>query len=301
MPEIDLFIADDGTQIVLGGTRGRAVLTEEGTGMPPVEYITQRAPFQQGESVLDRFLRPRVIQLLVRHKFCSREAYWQGRQELLTALNKTGVLRKIRHNGVKRDFSVRILEGPKFEASPPNTWQAWSYQEVLRFVAHNPVAFNPTQKSHTIEHPSAHPFPYTFPFFFSDYNSDLTYPITYPIQFITWDYTEEVTYAGTWKDYPRVTINGPVGPRSYIENVTTGHSIVVQDYYVEDGDYIYFDLTTSTKTLRNSSGEDISEYASGDLAEFALEPGVNEIRARLDSGGGGSSVVLSWYERFIGV
>lgn len=158
--ETDLFIANNGNQYVLSKPPERWVMSEEGTGMPPISYVTQRGPYQHGESLRDFFLTPRTIQMIVRHNYCDRAAYWKGRNELLSVLMPnipsspqtvpptlgvaTGVLRKVMPNGVVRDLACIIQQGPNFAARDPKQWDEWSYTETLRFIAHNPIFFDPT-------------------------------------------------------------------------------------------------------------------------------------------------------------
>jgi len=55
-------------------------------GLPPVRFITNRGPFQDGETPLDLRLDPRVIQIEVVEYLCNRSAFWTRRNELLDLL-----------------------------------------------------------------------------------------------------------------------------------------------------------------------------------------------------------------------
>ena len=55
-------------------------------GLPPVRFITQRGPFQDGETALDMRLDPRVIQIEVVNYLCNRTEFWTTRNELLDLL-----------------------------------------------------------------------------------------------------------------------------------------------------------------------------------------------------------------------
>lgn len=73
--------------------RGKWVISSQGWGMPPIDYITQKTPFQHGATVKDYRLQPRIIQLLLQQSFCDREALFSGRQALLDVLrpNRTPI------------------------------------------------------------------------------------------------------------------------------------------------------------------------------------------------------------------
>ena len=55
-------------------------------GLPPVRFITQRGPFQDGETPTDLRLDPRVVQIYIADYLCNRTTYWTRRNELLNLL-----------------------------------------------------------------------------------------------------------------------------------------------------------------------------------------------------------------------
>lgn len=55
---------------------GRYVLSVSGLGLPPIDYPSQRGPFQHGTTVLDYFLEPRVLQLALRQRLPDRGSWW---------------------------------------------------------------------------------------------------------------------------------------------------------------------------------------------------------------------------------
>ncbi len=159
MKEFHQYISPDGKTYELhtASKHGRWVIQSQGWGMPEIEYITQRGTFQHGETVKDFFLRPRVIQLLINQSFCDRDGQWDGRAALLDAirpnrqLTATGVtpgtLRRILSDGSRRDLKVFIEQGPSFDPDPSG-YREHSFKEVLRFIAHDPVVFDPTLQSY---------------------------------------------------------------------------------------------------------------------------------------------------------
>jgi hypothetical protein len=158
--EFHQYISPDGKvyDLVTASRKGRWVMQSQGWGTPPIEYITQRGAFQHGETVKDFFLTPRTIQILIDQSFCNREAQWTGRATLLDAIRPNrqtsptgatpGTLRRILPDGSKRDLKVFISEGPTFDPSPDDGWQEHSFKEVLKFVAYDPVIFDPTVQSY---------------------------------------------------------------------------------------------------------------------------------------------------------
>jgi len=78
--ELDQLITPDSQVYTFRDDQRRFTMSTSGEGLPPIEYITQRGPFQHGETVVDYRLRPRVLQMVYREKFCSRDVYWDGRR-----------------------------------------------------------------------------------------------------------------------------------------------------------------------------------------------------------------------------
>ncbi len=159
MKEFHQYISPDGKTYELhtASKHGRWVMQSQGWGMPEIEYITQRGTFQHGETVKDFFLRPRVIQLLINQSFCDRDGQWDGRAALLDAIRPNrqitangvtpGTLRRVLSDGSKRDLKVFIEQGPSFDPDPQG-YREHSFKEVLRFIAHDPVIYDPDMQSY---------------------------------------------------------------------------------------------------------------------------------------------------------
>lgn len=145
--ERDIWITADGTQYELNSPPNRIVLSVEGQGLPPIQYVSQRGPFQNGETLRDYFLTPRTVQMVIRQNYCSRADYWAGRAALLDILRPNrnafgtlcqGTLRKIMPGNIVRDLTAIIQQGPNFE--PRNMeWDEYSFVETLRFTAYDPT------------------------------------------------------------------------------------------------------------------------------------------------------------------
>lgn len=270
------------------------VLQEDGFGMPPIEWVTERGPFQHGETVKDFFLRPRTVQLVVRRNGCSRAEYWNIRNTLLDILRpgrgplgrpRPGTLRKYTANGAVRELQAYPSEGPGFPSRGPDVWDQYSVQDTLRFTCYDPIAKDPKIKSTT----------------FSAVGSQGVFPITFPFQTSSFGSNTTVQYAGTWLSYPTVILNGPLnGP--IVRNLTTGEKIQL-DGSIASGRTVTIDLTFGTKTVTLDDGTNMIGLVSADsdLATFHLTPGVNLLSAFSSGTASGSNIVLQWYERYIGL
>lgn len=299
-------VLTDGVKYPLDVNNDIALLTEEGFGLPPIQHITQRGPFQHGESLRDYFLRPRVIQLLLRRNSCSRNNYWSNRLELLDVLRPNrlggpcaaeGVLRRIITDGRMFDLKVTVSEGPGF-AQVNDVWDRFSYQEIVRFVANDPVFYNPVQKIITFEIADTS-------LVFGDVDPPAT--TTFGWTFGYGKSTATIINYGTWFTYPTIRINGPMNSIAIINN-TTGKQISI-GYAIPAGSYILVELTPGRKSVQLNDGTNLIGVVSGDLATFRLDPGTNSVEIR----GTGSvplvmpvlptdyHAMLTYYERYYGI
>ncbi len=301
-----VYITPDGREypLVTPHDPGRWVLSWSGLGTPPIEYITQRGPLQHGNTIKDRSLRPRVVQLALRQNFCDREAWWQGREDLLNEIRPNrqatpdgvvpGTLRFVQTDGTLRDLDVFITEGPIFEPRVSGRWDEFSFQEVLRFVAHDPTLYDPATVTFTFEVIAA--------------GAQLVFPITFPISFRSGSVDESgnATYPGTWHAFPVITVVGPIRDMR-LDNVTTGEKIELSAL-IEAGRTVTIDLAQGAKTMIDDLGANRIGLITNDsdLGTWHLAPdpeaalGVNALRLR---GGGitpATAVSLVWNVRYFG-
>lgn len=279
---------------------GRWVISSSGWGAPPVDFVTQRGPYQHGETVVDFFLRPRVIQLLIRQQFCDRDGYWSGRAALLDGIRPNrqipptgtapGTLRRQLSDGSYRSIDCYLQEGPRFEPRQLGQWDSFAFQEVLRFVAYNPVIYDPGGHTEVFA-----------------IDEELVFPITFPIVFGSLNAVADITYPGTWLEYPTITITGPISSPG-ITNETTGETIAL-DYDVASGEVVTITLAYGTKTVVNGAGTNLigSVTPESDLGTFHLAPapeaplGVNTIRVTGTGVSAFTAVTVSWFDRYFGV
>lgn len=267
------------------------ILQEDGLGMPPIEYATQRGPFQHGESVRSVFLRPRTIQLVIRRNGCSRSEYLAIRRSLLEAVMplQTGVLastrlRKYLADGSIREFDVYASEGPGFPSHDPETWDEWSIQDTVRFTAFDPVARDPTQHSLT----------------FVATGSVGAFPITFPLEIAAFAPATSISYAGDWASFPTITITGPV-TGLLIRNLTIDEQLQFNNT-IGAGRIVTVDLSFGAKTVTLDDGTNLVGFISSDsdLGTFRFVPGTNLIQIYASGTNATTSVRFAWYDRYVG-
>jgi len=276
-----------------------------GYGLPPIAYVTQGGPYQHGESLLDFRLQPRTIQLVHRRNGCTREEYWSNRADLLDKLRPNrqlvntfvpGRLRKVLPDGSIRDVKAIVTGGIVFTARDENTWDEFAISESIEFIAHDPIVFNPVQKSAVWT--ALLPVSY------------LVFPITFPILFGVSGFINNsvnVTYVGTWLAYPTITITGPLSTPT-IYNDSTGEKIAL-NYDIPAGNTIVIDLSYGKKTVVENGGTNRIGIVTtdSDLATFhiAVDPevtgGLNTFRVVGTNGTAATAVQMTWNDNYIGI
>jgi len=187
-----------------------------------------------------------------------------------------------------------IEQGPGF-VPHRSGWDEWAYEEALRFIAHNPIWFDPTQHVQQIL-PSG--------------EDQLVFPAAFPILFgAVLAATSIVLYGGNWLEYPHISIEGPI-INPTIVNETTGERLSLT-YNLPPGGRIDIDLTYSVKSIQLPDGTNLIQYLTtdSDLTTFHLKPGVTGLpyANTITVTGEAASVLpttnvnIQWYDRYIGV
>ena len=305
-----------------------------GMGLPPIEYITQKGPFQHGQTVLDFRLQTRLIQYIHRRQGCSRDDYWSNRADLINFIRpnrqpantfKPGRLRKIQPDGTKRDINALIVLGPVFEARSLDKWDEWAFTEAIRFRCDDPVFFDPALQSaiwtlsnleNLIFYGEALGIPGVIPdspgppdwtdrlIFVGDeldsggiwFGEDSLYQVL------------DVTYAGTWFSFPIIYLVGPIN-QPQVHNLTLGLKIELT-YDIPAGDEVVLDLSFGNKTVIDNHGTNLIGTVTTDsnLGSFRLAPdpevtgGVNQLQVIGDDAViGETEVRIEWFTRYIGI
>lgn len=265
-------------------------------GAPPTQFITRRGYRQNGATEVDFLLQPRTISVELWHSpVCDRQTFWDTRKDLHDFLrpNRNGPLTFTIQtpNGNQRAIIVRADPGLVFP--PQSNDNSWNTREQFDFIAYNPTFFDASQTILALS---------------STTQQQLIFPITFPITFGTSDVfltTGNLTYVGTWKSYPIITLTGPY-TRAQIQHVTLGINILLS-VAIGAGESRILDLTPGSQSIVDSSGNNkFSDLGVGsDLVDFALYPdpevpgGVQEITAQLVDGVAGvSTAILTYYNRY---
>lgn len=288
----------DGNELFFGDPDFR-LLTYGGLGASPTQFITRKGYKQNSLTEIDFLLTPRTITVeLWRSPACDRQTYWDNRAALHSFLrpNRNGPMTFTLRtpNGDLRSIVVRADPGLVFPAQSNNN--NWNLQEQLDFIAFDATFFDSGQTVTTLS---------------SSTQQQLIFPITFPITFGTSDEfltTGNITYVGTWKSYPIITITGPY-TRANIQHVELGINISLS-VAIAAGESRIIDLTPGSQSITDGNGNNkFSDLGAGsNLVDFALYPdpevagGIQTITVQLVDGVAGvSTASIAYYSRYFGL
>lgn len=294
------FIRADGEEIVLHTPPTRSVANMTGWGYPPTAVHTVTGPFQHGANVLGYRFQPRTIALDVIKPNCTRSAWYTERSNLIDKLGLQSTnpnlpeLGRLQWNYIENDTLKRravdcyLSGGLSYNVDPK--WWEYGILESLTFIANNPIIYDPTQATVTI----------------GTFDTELELPMTFPFLLGAAEATQNITYEGSWAEFPIIEIDGPTNG-VYIENTTTGIALRL-NYYITSGVTVTFDLTEGNKTVTDSMGNNLIQYiVNSNLAQFSLEPnptaagGINSIYVVVTDNDSNTEVRIKYYTRFVGV
>lgn len=301
--EFDEYISPDGITYRFNNVTDRFSLGRTGDGLPPIDYITERGPYQAGETPLNLIVNSRLITLQHIRKATNREDYYTNRNDILNKLRpnrqevgsfQPGVLRKILPDGSYRDITVFIQDGLVF---PNNTdvWRETTVVEVVRFIAHDPIYYDPDENivSYAVG---------------SD-TDELSFAITFPIEFGLKSTVEafNIEYDGTWISYPVIILNGQMSDPE-IRNISTNKMLKL-NYDIDADVSVTIDLSYGSKSVVDNQGNNLIGYLdeNSDLTEFAINPepvvedGINSFGVSALNRDANAQFIVRYFTRYIGV
>ena len=273
---------------------GQELLSVSGLGEIGLEYQTTRGYGQHGQTVLGWRLTPRSISFQMSHAARSRRDFWAAREALLVAIRpyigQAVTYRKVFPNGARRDIQGWLREGPSIEETDHH-----SFASSFVLECPDPSFYDPAVQTITL----AAGFPRA-----------VALPVTlYTVQACPDDgfwceraatVRGDAQYAGTWRSYPVIQIDGPY-QWFRLENTRTGAYLTLS-VSLDVGRTLTIDLTPGTQSITDDLGNDrLNDRSAGSFIDFYLEAGSNEI---VGDGGGVSSstqVRVQYVNRYIGL
>lgn len=265
-------------------------------GLAPLHRITQRGPFQDGDSDIDFRLDPRVISLPIVVPCSTIEEHLDRRNLILQVFkpgNDTAIFRLNWTSGIvtnERSIEVKVVGGLTMDYDSKDL----NVRAVVQLRAADPTWYDTFSDSEVI---SANLF-----------GTPTPYPKTYPVPYGSsgLNKTTVINYVGSWVSYPIIQCIGPATNLTIVDGF--GHVINFIDPIPASNTWT-IDLRYAAKTVIDQNG--VNKFSSLDinsnLVNWALYPdpampnGTNNIEVSATGGNSDTLVTLTYYARFIGV
>jgi len=264
------WITPDGEQVTLGQIAASKVRQYSGLGMAPIQHFLEPIPSQHRQSHRGLKFRPRIVQLSLIDRQASATAQDTRHQTLLTALNPDrgeGTLKIVLSDGsTTRYLDCYVQEGPSFDGADRPVWGANQFYTV-RFVARDPMLYNPTQQSESKA-------------FNGETPADLA-----------------ITNNGHIGAYPTISIAvGAENPK--VQLLSTGEYVEFESYTVPAGGPLNIDCWAGTVELADGTSK--MDELKKESTMFFLPRGADTLR--LTAAAGSSQLVtVTFYDRYLGI
>jgi len=266
-------------------------------GMAPSTRITQRGPFQDGDTDIDFRLNPRVFSLPIVIEANSIDEHMNARNMLMKIFkpsNNQAANLQVRWDNEteRRNIYVKVVGGLTMDTDARD----FNVRTVIQMRADDPSWFeditNEQQLSATV---LGTPTPYSKP-----------YPVPYGssgVNNINYTY-----YEGTWITRPILICDGPLTNLTLTD--TKGHIIRFAET-IPDGSRVVIDLKTGNPlvTLNDGLNGFYMLAIESDLMNWAIYPspddedgqGLNVISISATGSTSASMVTMTYFNRYIGV
>jgi hypothetical protein len=265
-------------------------------GLAPNHRITQRGPFQEGDSDIDFRLDPRVLSLPIVAPASSIEESLAVRSKLLKIFmpgtDKASVRMNWSYDGdsYERSIDVVVVGGLSFDTDSKD----FNVRSVVQLRAADPTWYSTFGAYITIsENIFGTPTPYPKP-----------YPVPYGATAI--NRITSITYDGSWPSFPVIQATGPVTNLTMVD--TLGNILNFVEPILA-GDTWTIDLSYGKKTIVDQNG--VNKFAAlsidSNIVSWGLYPeppvanGINTISVSGTDTTNATGITMVYYARYIGV
>lgn len=273
-----------------------------GLGNPDIEYTTQKSFFQDGEMVTNFNVNPRRLSFnfLGQNDEYDNEKidWWNLRAEILSFLSPASgeMIFEITLDNHKT-YQLSKVYPTNGLVMDSNTFSSGRndnrIQEPLTLTAFDPIWRLSPIKTTGLISPTQ--------------SLNLVFPITYPIEFGDSGsvFNETIDYVGTWRSYPKITIDGPYNT-GILTNKFNGTVITLLNP-IATGQKRIIDLTDpiSGFTVTDANGVNkINELnINTNFTQFYFNPdSTNGIDGVFNGGSSGDTkLTIEYYEKYLGI
>lgn len=266
-------------------------------GTPPISYQTRKGFDQDGSTLVGLLLQERALSIQIYHTpEISREAWWDLRRELINffraELGKPLTLTVLQAGGDKFFIDVFADPGITFDNFPSSNENDIDERIALR-------AFDPLWKK----------FGGVTLTLTGSEDSDLVFPFEFPVTFGssgTIFNSGNLNYAGSWRSFPTITLNGPYSTASML--LVNKNILIELLTSIGAGEQRIITLESSNLSIVDENGDSKFDELSlpSNLKDFfipASPEGLTEqIRITFLNGSLGiSSAQITYFENYLGI
>lgn len=275
------------------------VVSIDGIDLAKVEPITERGPLQDGVTDKDMRLASRVVQLVLQANTTASNTHEMNRALLNRIFTPSAVLGKLQltyDNGNVYQINARPLGDAGVGRSAESELQL---KAGIAFECPDPLWYNPVGYAYSFGIAGGGGSGFAVPT-----------PVPTPIGLSTLNQTLNIPYPGTYKDFPVITVYGPITDLKITHQQTgkvidfTGTTIASAHYYTIDLRYgrkfVYKDgITTDIRTGETTTASQLSTWAIE--ANPVVPDGVNGVTVTGTSITSVTQIYVQGFERYSGI
>lgn len=268
-----------------------------GFGLSPAHHLTQRGPFQQGDSYIGLRLDPRIITLPLVIVATSPEDSFSKRAKMASLFRMSDDVVTVRMSWTDstgtydRRIQGRVLGQLSFDTDA----QYDTIRTTVQIRCNDPTWYDSTQSTAILTS--------------TLFGTPTLYPKPYPVLYgsAVVDKITSIAYAGTWDSYPIIQVTGPATNLAITD--TLNHTISFANP-IPAGAFWTIDLSYGIYTVYDQFGNnkfseltaisnlvDWRVYAESDL----VPNGVNTISVSATGTNADTNVAMYYTTRYIGV
>lgn len=272
------------------------IVAADGFGMPGIDRYAQRGAQQHGDSDLGFRLQARRIMLVIQIPAANEVGFYQKRKALLDIFNPRNDIALVVTDGASMERRLDVVFEYAMSLPLEKDWQAQKIGINLK-TSGLPAWYNPTAQSARVDGGGG--------------GSTFTIPQVVPtaVGSVEANTSSVIYYAGTWDEFPRIIITGPITD-CVIENTETGEKLDFTGFTLTAGHFIEIQTAYGRKTVLYDG---VTNYvdkltADSDLATFHIVPvtageSVHENSLHLTGTAitGDTAVQIFYNDRYIGI
>jgi hypothetical protein len=249
----------EGYETIFDNAADGYITGTDGFGMPPLERFAERGAQQHGETDLGYRLQARRLTMVIEKPVSSVDQMYAARDRILKTFLPSSTITVFTRDG-SRERRIDTVLDSAIPLPMDANWNVQKVAVVLKSIG-VPAWYDGEAQSLTVD---------------AGGNSNTTtIPMAIPthVGSTNANTSQTLNYYGTWIEYPRVKITGPITNPKVVNN-TTGEKLDFTGYTLAAGHSIEINTAYGKKTVLLDGVTNLLDKltAESNLATFHLEP-----------------------------